>query len=120
MMLSHKELIDIANRIDCSPKNTMYFSFAANFLKNNDIPADKRVEYLFNTVKQYSGKARDKSVQLALGKRSSEEKNAEADIKNWCRAFLNNPELKGRSVEELGYIMGYCERMTKINSMKRR
>lgn len=112
-MMTNKELIDYAKSLDCRKDYGSLFEFAKNYLMNPNIADDEKSRSLFATIKFFMDNPRSDTTAFALGKRG---RYFESVIKDWCRMMLGDKDLRGLSANELHYVMGYCVRLSKIQS----
>ena len=111
--MTNKDMIDLANSINCKKSYESFFEFASNFLMNQSINNDQKSILLFKAIKQLSNNPKCGTSALVLGKQGN---HSSSDIKDWCRMMLNDRDLHNLSADELHYVMGYCARLSKIQS----
>ena len=111
--MTRKELIDYAKSLDCRKDYRSLFEFAKNYLMNPNIADNEKSRSLFTAIKSFMDNPNSSVAKSASGKRGSYSRQI---ISDWCRMMLKDKDLRDLSTDELHYVMGYCVRLSKIQS----
>lgn len=140
---SKQELIDVAKRLEIGKEYESFYEFARSFLTRAMSDGEKETDSFFKLVRNIENQVRsnsnsiDSTTKAVLGKTGNmghdknnyknnyknNNKKSETSVnldklKSWCRSIENNNLNKGYTIDELNYIMGYAQRLSKIESLK--
>lgn len=111
--MTNKELINLAQSLDCRKDYESFFEFAKNYLMNPNIAQNEKSSSMFASIKFFLNNPQSDTTASVLGKRG---RHFEASIRDWCRMMLNDKDLRNLSADDLHYVMGYCARLAKIQN----
>lgn len=114
-MKSKSELIEISGILDTDTRYCSFYEFAANYIRSLKEKGKNNAEEFFKVVSTLGNNSSIRENYTAFGKKGA---GSSAEIKKWCSYICGSKELKGLSLNELHYVMGYCARRAKIASVR--
>lgn len=132
---SKQELIDTARRLQIGSEYASYYEFAKSFLTHAISDGKKETDSFFKLVRNIENQVSsnsnsiDSTTKAVLGKtgnigRTRKNNNQKENsinceqLKLWCYSIRKNNLNSGYSIDELNYIMGYAQRLSKIENLK--